>query len=340
MSVDRGLQVIADLIVSAALLLCASFGPGGATARATGLAFVVNSGSASISVIDMSTRKELRRIPALREPHHVILSPDGKSLLVGDTTGNQMLFLDPETGEVQRRVAVSDPYQLGFSPDGKYLVVNGLARNQVDIYDPETMTLVKRFPAASMPSHMAFSPDGDKVFVSLQGSDKLAAFDLKTMTPLWTEPVGPTPAGVLWLNGKVLVADMGDDYVAVVDPANGHVTDKIVTGKGAHNLFLSPDEKILWVNNRAGGTTTALDAETLKVLKSFNIPGGPDDIAFAPDGDLWITRRFAEKVAVLHPETGDFETIDVGRSPHGLWLNPDGAKPLMKRGPDWVIRST
>jgi YVTN family beta-propeller protein len=314
-------------IVTAVLLLCAALCPGGSTARAAGLAFVVNSSSASISVIDMSTRKELRRIPALREPHHVILSPDGKSLLVGDTTGNQMLFLDPQNGEVQRRVAVADPYQLGFSPDGKFLVVNGLARNQVDIYDPQTMTLVKRFPADTLPSHMAFSPDGHKVFVSLQGSDKLAAFDLTTMAPLWSERVGPTPAGVLWLNGKVLVADMGDDYVAVVDPATGHVTDKIVTGKGAHNLFLSPDEKILWVNNRAGGTTTALDAATLRVLKTFNIPGGPDDIAFAPDGDLWITRRFAEKVAVLHPETGDFETVEVGRSPHGLWLNSAAPSP-------------
>jgi YVTN family beta-propeller protein len=314
-------------ILIATLLACVSLAPGVSAARAAGLAFVVNSSSASISVIDMSARKELRRIPALREPHHLILSPDGKSLLVGDTTGNQMLFLDPQSGEVQRRVAVSDPYQLDYSPDGKFLVVNGLARNQVDIYDPQTMTLVKRFPAETLPSHMAFSPDGHTVFVSLQGSDKLAAFDLRTMASLWTEPVGPTPAGVLWLNGKVLVADMGDDYVAVVDPANGHVTNKIVTGKGAHNLFLSPDEKILWVNNRAGGTTTALDAETLKVLKSFNIPGGPDDIAFAPDGNLWITRRFAEKIAVLHPETGDFETIDVGRSPHGLWLNPTAPSP-------------
>jgi YVTN family beta-propeller protein len=309
------------------LLAGVAWGLSGSAARAGGLAYVVNSSSASISVIDMSTRTELRRIPALREPHHVIISPDDKSLLVGDTAGNQMLFLDPASGEVQRRVAVADPYQLGFSPDAKYLVVNGLARNQVDIYDPQTLALVKRFPAPSMPSHMAFSPEGNRVFVSLQGSDKLAAFDLKTMTPLWAEPVGPTPAGVLWLNGKVLVADMGDDYVAVVDPANGHVTNKIVTGKGAHNLFLSPDEKILWVNNRAGGTTTALDAASLRVLKTFNIPGGPDDIAFAPDGDLWITRRFAEKVAILHPETGDFETIDVGRSPHGIWLNPSAPSP-------------
>jgi YVTN family beta-propeller protein len=296
-------------------------------ASASGLAFVVNSTSASISVIDMSTRQELRRVPALREPHHLVLSPDGKSLLVGDTAGNQMMFLDPATGEVQRRVPVADPYQLGFSPDGKLLVVNGLARNQVDVYDPATMRLLKRFAAESTPSHMAFSPDSRTVFVSLQGSNKLAAFDLTTLEPLWTKPIGPTPAGVLWLHGKVLVADMGADYVAIADPVTGEVTGKVVTGKGAHNLFLSPDNRILWVNNRAAGTTDALDAATLTVTKRFNIPGGPDDIAFSPDGDLWITRRFAEKVAVLHPETGDFETIDVGRSPHGLWLNPSAPSP-------------
>jgi YVTN family beta-propeller protein len=314
-------------IVTAVVLLGVAVASSGAAVRAAGLAFVVNSNSASISVIDMSTRKELRRIPALREPHHLMMTPDGKSLLVGDTSGNQVLFLDPANGNVQRRVAVSDPYQLGFSPDGKFLVVNGLLRNQVDVYDPATMALIKRFPVFSTPSHLVFSPDSRTVFVSLQGSDKLAAFDLRTLSPLWTEYVGPTPAGVLWLNGMVLVANMGDNYVAVVDPASGHVVDRIVTGKGAHNLFLSPDNRFLWVNNRAAGTTTAVDAKTLKVLQTFVVPGGPDDIAFAPDGTLWITRRFAEKVAILDPYTSEFETISVGRSPHGIWLNPAAPSP-------------
>lgn len=298
-------------------------------AWAGGIAFVINSGGASISVIDMTTMKEVRRIPTLREPHHLILSPDGRSLLVGDTAGNQMMFLDPNTGDVLQRVPVADPYQLGFSPDGKYLTVNGLARNQVDVYDAATMKLVKRFPVVATPSHLAYSPDSATVFVSLQDSDKLAAFDLKTMTPKWTVPVGKTPAGVLWLNGKILVADMGTDYIAVVDPETGKVLEHVPTGKGAHNLFLSPDRKILWVNNRAGGTTVSLDAATLKPIRSYSIPGGPDDMDFAPNGKIWITRRWAEKVAVLDPATGTFETIDVGRSPHGLFLNPKGPSPTV-----------
>ena len=305
------------------LFLLAVLAPG---ASASGLAFVMNSGSASISVIDMATHKELRRIPVLREPHHWALMPDGKSLLVGDTSGNELFLLDPATGALQRTVPCVDPYQLWFSPDGKFLVVNGIARNQIDVYDGATLKLVKRFPIASMPSHLAYSPDSSTVFVSLQETDRLVAIDLKDMKILWDKPVGKTPAGVMWLNGKVLVADMGSDYVAEVDPADGKVLRHIVTGRGAHNLFLSPDGKILWVNNRVAGTTTSLHADTLTPVRTYKLGGGPDDMGFAPDGKLWITRRWAETVAVLDPATGDFQTIDVGRSPHGIFLN-DAARP-------------
>jgi DNA-binding beta-propeller fold protein YncE len=299
------------------------------SAWAGGIAFIIDSGGASISVIDMATQKEVRRIPTLREPHHLALSPDGHSLLIGDTAGNQMMFLDPGTGEVQKRMPVTDPYQLAFSPDGKFLTVNGLARNQVDVYDGATMKLLKRFPVVATPSHLDYAPDSSTVFVSLQDSDKLAAFDLRTMTEKWSVPVGKTPAGVLWLNGKVLVADMGTDYIAVVDPATGKVLEHVQTGKGAHNLFLSPDRKILWVNNRAGGTTVSLDSATLKLIRSYAIPGGPDDMDFTPNGKIWITRRWAEKVAVLDPATGSYETIDVGRSPHGLFLNSKAPSPTV-----------
>ncbi len=305
-----------SLLAALALLLAAVV-----PAAANGLAFVINSAGASISVVDMQSGKELRRIPALREPHHLALSPDGRSLLVGDTVGNEMLFLDPANGALQRRVPVADPYQLGFSPNGKLLTVAGLARNQVDVYDAATMQLLHRFPIASMPSHLAYSPDSSVVYVSLQGTDRLAAFDLKRMAVLWNAPVGKTPAGVLWHDGRVLVADMGADDIAVVDPTDGRVERRVKVGRGAHQMFLSPDGRTLWVNARVEGTTSALDARTLAVTRVFKIAGGPDCIDFAPDGKLWITRRWAEKVAVLDPATGAIQTIDVGRSPHGIFLN-------------------
>jgi DNA-binding beta-propeller fold protein YncE len=307
-------------VVGLFLVLTALVGLG-RPAWATGLVLVQNSAGASMSVIDMATAREVRRIPVLRETHHWAMSPDGRDLLVGDTGGNEMLFLDPATFEIRRRIPVADPYQLGFGPDGKMLTVTGLARNQVDVYETGTMKLLKRFPLQSMPSHLDYSPDSSVVYVSLQGSGKLVALDLRHMAVLWDAPVGRAPAGVLWHNGKVMVANMGEDNVAVVDPVDGHVEQRIRTGKGAHQLFLSPDRRLIYVNNRIDGTTVALDAASLQVVRSYRVPGGPDDIQFAPDGKLWITERFAQKVAILDPASGALRTIDVGRSPHGIFLN-------------------
>ena len=130
-----------------------------ALAQAAGTAFVINSNDASLSLLNLDTHQEIRRIPMLREPHHMALTPDHRSLVIGDTTGNTLFFLDPTTGAVQRRAVISDPYQLQYSPDGRYLTVAGLARAQIDIYDASTLKLLHRVPARSLPSHINYAPD-------------------------------------------------------------------------------------------------------------------------------------------------------------------------------------
>lgn len=304
------------------LLAAASAALPGHSARAAGrgLAIVLNSGDATLSLVDTASLAEVRRVPVLREPHHITISPNGKELLVGDSGGNEMLFLDPVTAEIRRRLPVADPYHLAFSPNGKWLVVTGLARNQVDVYDAASMQLAKRFPIASMPSHVAYAPDSSVAYVTLQGTNKLGAFDLNRLSVLWTAESGSTPAGVVWHNGKLLVANMGTDFVAVMDPTDGRVERRVRTGRGAHQIFPSPDGKVLWVNNRVDGTTVGLDPVTLAPGRSFKLGGGPDCIDFAADGRMWITLRFSKSVAVLDPRTGDVQRFGVGRSPHGIWL--------------------
>ena len=290
-------------------------------ALAGDLAFIANSGDATVSVIDIATHKELKRVPMLREPDHLGPTPDGKELVVCDDAGNTMFFLDPKTGDVLRQAPVADPYQFQFSPDQKFLVVNGLARNQIDIYDAASLKLVKRVSAPSLPSHLTFSPDSSMEYSTLQGSDSVIAINLKTMEPVWTAKVGSTPAGILWVNGKLLVGVMGADYVAVVNPADGKVEQKIHTAKGAHNIFFSPDRTRLYVTNRVAGEVVALDTDSLKEIARWHVPSGPDDISFDHDGKLWVTERWGHKVAILDTRTSQMEEIHVGRSPHGIYLN-------------------
>ena len=294
------------------------------------LAFVLNSAGASISEIDIDSRREVRRLPVLREPHHMAVTPDGRSLVVGDTAGNALFFLDPLTGAVQRRIAVSDPYQLSYSPDGRWLTIAGLARDQVDIYDVATMTLAHRVRTGSMPSHINYAPDSAVAYVSLQGSGALIAIETATGRVRWQSPVGSTPAGVLWHQGRILVGAMGTDYVAVVDPADGHVERRLHMAPGPHNLFASPSRKLLFVTCRVSGTIEQLDWNTLSILRSYQLPGGPDDIVFGPNDTIWATLRWRQHVAVLDLATGAASFIPTGRSPHGIWLNTAlGAPPAV-----------
>jgi DNA-binding beta-propeller fold protein YncE len=281
-----------NLFIAASALSGTPKEPGALLARASQrpeLALVLNSADASISVLDIRTYAELHRIPALREPHHMALTPDHQFLLVGDTSGNTLLFLDPTTGEVRKRAIMSDPYQLVFSPDGKWLTVAGLARNQIDIYDWPGIKLIHRIRALTMPSHINYSPDSRVVYVSLQGTNSVIALDVKDGNIIWRKIVGNTPAGVLWHDGKLLVGIMGEDYVAVVNPGDGRVERKIHTGRGAHVLFTPHDGSAIYVSNRVDGSITILDPKSLDPIRTFQIPWGPDDMDFAPDGKIWIS---------------------------------------------------
>lgn len=305
-----------------------------------GLVYVLNSGEANILVLDAATREEVRRIPVLREVHHLALTPDGGTLMIGDSGANEMLFLNPATGEMVKREPLSNPYHLGFSPDGKRLVITSLRRDQVDIYgwDGQALALEARLRLPDMPSHIAFSPDSKLAYVTLQGNNLLTAIDLQTREPVWKLDVGPQPAGVIWHDGKLLVGIMGRDYVAVVNPETRQVERRIKVGRGAHAIFPAPPKDgkpgLLYVTSRVDSRITVLDPATLATVKVLDVPGGPDCVSFDPQGRLWVTQRWIGRIAMVDPETGALENQPVGRSPHGILFQPtDAPVPVAASAP-------
>lgn len=291
-------------------------------ARAT-TAVVLNSDDDSVSIIDSDSYKEVSRTHIGRGPHHLIQTPDGRTLIIAMSGSNELVMIDRASGVEKQRITASDPYQIGFSPDGKYFVAASLRLDRIDIYDGGTLRLLYRLPAASMPSHIAFSHDSKTVFVTLQGTSGVISIDLASGKVNWTASVGRQPAGIITRpGGTLLVGVMGSDYIAEVDPANGSVIRRIQTGNGAHNFLASGDGKTLYVTNRVAGTISILDGATLAITGTLRAPGGPDDMALSPDGrELWVTGRWHAWVNVIELASGNLKTsVSVGRSPHGIFV--------------------
>lgn len=298
-----------------------------AAAAHANVVVVLNSRDASVSLIDQATHKEIAVIPVGKEPHHLMPTPDNKSLIVAAAMSNELFMLDPKTGQMQSRIKnIVDPYQIGFSPDQKWFVSNALRLDHVDIYsyNGSDFKLAKRLPLAKLPSHMAFTADSSTVFITQQGSDEVSAIDLPTQKLKWTMKVGSQPAGISMTPDEkhLLVGVMGSDYVEVIDWRTQKTVKKIKTGEGAHNFRAMGDKRHIFVSNRVANTISIIDQQTLENVGTINVSGGPDCMELTDDGKyLWATLRWVKKVAVIDVATRKVvKTIPVGRSPHGVYF--------------------
>ncbi len=168
-------------------------------AQAANPIFVLNSLDANVSVIDPVTWQETRRIPTGKEPHHIYLTPDEKSVIVANAGGDSLTFIDPRTAEVQRVVrGTIDPYQLRFSPDMKWFVTVANRLNHIDIYrwDGKDLTLAKRIPSSKTPSHIWIDTKSTTAYATMQDSNELVAVDLASQTIKWRIKTGEMPADV------------------------------------------------------------------------------------------------------------------------------------------------
>jgi YVTN family beta-propeller protein len=290
--------------------------------------FVLNSLDADVSVIDPVSWTEVRRIATGKEPHHLYLTPDERSLIVANALSDSLTFLDPKTAEVQRTVrGIVDPYQLQFSPDMKWFVTAANRLNHIDIYrwDGRDLVLAKRVATARTPSHLWIDSKSRTLYSTMQDSDELVAIDMQTQTIKWRTGTGPMPADVFLTpdDRTLFIGLTGGSGVEVYDVSGAapRLLKTIPTGKGAHAFRSAGDGRHVYVSNRVANTISKLDWQAQKVVDSYPAPGGPDCMDISADGRfILVTSRWAKKLTVIDTQTRQVvRQVKVGKSPHGVW---------------------
>jgi YVTN family beta-propeller protein len=290
--------------------------------------FVLNSLDADVSVIDPTTWREIKRVPTGKEPHHLYLTPDEKSLLVANANSDSLTFIDPRTAEIQKVVkGVMDPYHLRFSPDMKWLITNGNRLNHVDIYkwDGTDLTLAKRIPTGKTPSHLWIDSKSTTAYSTMQDSDELVAIDLARQEIKWRIKTGPMPADIFATpdDKTLLVGLTGSDSVEVFDVSGPtpRSVRRIKTGAGAHAFRAAGDKRNVFLSNRVANTISKIDLTTLQVVDTYPAPGGPDCMDVLAGGRyLMVTSRWAKRLTIIDTEKREVvKQVKVGKSPHGVW---------------------
>jgi YVTN family beta-propeller protein len=172
----------------------------------------------SIAVIDLESKRVIRRLPTERYPYGVAASNDGAVYV--SAWGGKTVSVFRETREAieeKSRVVVGrHPSALALSDDGSRLFVASASTDRVSVLDTRSMRVITTLEdpppsgphEGSTPNALALSTDGRRLFIAEADNNAVAVFDLSRSTAsvstgeettdklLGRIPVGWYPAGV------------------------------------------------------------------------------------------------------------------------------------------------
>jgi len=160
---------------------------------------VSNFCSLDVSIIDVSTGKEVQRIDVGLHPRGIAITNDSSTAYVTVMGGGIIIAINLR--DFTSRTITSagyTPRHLVLSPDNSVLYITNNKSGQIRAINPLTDTLIKSVSTGSEPRSMAISDDGLSLYVVNYQSDTIVKVRTSDMQVIQTLKTGHHPVGVTY----------------------------------------------------------------------------------------------------------------------------------------------
>jgi YVTN family beta-propeller protein len=324
------------LVSTAMILLLVSI------AGAAPFAYITNTDSYNVSVIDTATNTVTSSVPLGLGPWGVAVSLDGKKAYTSNPYNNNVSVINTITNNVTANVSVGQlPVGVAVTPDGSKVYVTNQNSNNVSVIDTATNTVTSTVDVGNSPIGVAVTLDGTKAYVANGGDANVSVIDIGTNTVTATVPVGKTPNGIaITPDGtKVYVTDQYDWTVSVINTTNNTVTT-VNLGQNTYpnGVVVTPDGTKVYVVNQGDSdtkpeTVSVIDTATNNVTANVSVGPTPEGVAVTPDGSkVYVANNANATVSVIDTGTNTvIATVNVGGSPvaFGQFIGPWLITPII-----------
>lgn len=179
------------------------------------------------------------------------------------------------------------------------------------------------------PQDWARSADEKQVYVAHPTIDGVSFVDLDTFRLIDTVKVGERPTRItVQADGRYAWVGTvgGKSGVTVLDTEKMNVKAHIETGRGHHELLVTPDNRHALVSNRDDRTVSLINVRSLKKTKDFPVRGTPISLAWSPlSKAAYVADGETGEVLVIDPATGKQRaTIQLEPGLGPMRVTPDG----------------
>lgn len=166
-------------------------------------AWTADSGSGTVSVIDLRGRRQRGTIEVGGVPMGIALTPDEKTLLVGTRTANMVVVVDAVTNMVKRKLGVAgQPSRVVVSPDGRWAYTSLIESGEVAVIDLTALEEVKRAAVGRHAEGIRLDAGSGTLFVSAQGDNRTVRFRLPALEAMMVFETAAKPDPVYRMRGR------------------------------------------------------------------------------------------------------------------------------------------
>jgi YVTN family beta-propeller protein len=251
------------------------------------LAFVSNYEGAgdSISVIDIPSMKELKRLPLgdYRAPHGIVVAADGKTLLATCEKNQTVIELSIPTEKITRtfRTGQEVTHMIVLTPDGRKAYTANIGSGNCTVIDLEKGEVTTQIQTGAGCEGLDLTTDGKLVWTSNREADTLSMIDTATDRVLETIPCKGFPIRVKISpdNRLALVSGYRSNDIAVFDVKRRQEITRIPTGTAPVGIVIDPQGQRAYVANTEAHTVTILDLVALNIVGQIKAGRTPDGMA-------------------------------------------------------------
>jgi YVTN family beta-propeller protein len=316
--------------------------------------YVENTRGGDVSVVDLRTYKEVKRIPLGEgvHPDDIVASRDGKTLYL-----NCLLHIEghpaPDaTHDTSRIIAVSTDTdkilwekevrgQVGhmvISPDDRYLYIALFDMYFVLRFDTKTQESTY-IPVHFIGGHgVRLSSDGKRLYLGSMSYSEIDVIDLAKQKVIqrifFREQVRPFDitrdektayVQTSWLHGFHVV-DLAENRIqrTIALPALGGEVPVPVEWPNTfdHGMILTPDEKHLVAVATTGGYASIYSVPELDLVASVPVGKEPNWVITDDSSETaYVSNRVSNTISVISiPKRQVAHTIEVGIYPQRMWI--------------------
>lgn len=258
-------------------------------------AYVSNSASNAVSIIDTSTHTVVRHIREIPNPVGVSFTPDGSfAYITAHTMPTGFVYvIDTKTHAFRARIQVGKgPFEIAISPDGAWAFVANYYSDDLSVIRTSKNKVVQTIAMCSLPLGICFNPAGQRAYISTACS--------------------PSAESHEW-------------WIAEINPQNPVWKESLHVHERPLSLAMSPDGRRLYAasgDTLGQGELNVVDLSTGQEIALLNLSQQSGRVAVTTTGDFClVTDPTGDRVAVIRTDdlqVAGYIELPVGSNPFGI----------------------